>query len=160
MKVYEVIIKKYSEIVKGKKRTISRFLALKAKKEYSDEESSTSGSENKEYAMTMRDFKKFFKIRAKENVLDAEIQITLSENVRSHQETKTKGILLEDPRAITMKKRKRRPKDKTCLMAQASNEARDEMVEREGLSEEEFMLGGGLKMRSMKMMMIRVKSKD
>ncbi|GJY20304.1 hypothetical protein Tco_0392870 [Tanacetum coccineum] len=87
MKVYEVIIKKDSEIVKGK-REQSRSLALMAKKESSDEESLTSRSEDVEYAMAMRDFKKFFKRRAKENVLDAEIQITISENVRSHQEAK------------------------------------------------------------------------
>nr|GFA27979.1 hypothetical protein [Tanacetum cinerariifolium] len=34
---------------------------LKAKKESSDEECSTSGSEDEEYAMAVRDFKKFFK---------------------------------------------------------------------------------------------------
>ncbi|GKF34193.1 hypothetical protein Tco_0107393 [Tanacetum coccineum] len=44
LKVYEVIIKKDSEMVKGK-REQNRSLALKAKKEYSDEDSSTSGSE-------------------------------------------------------------------------------------------------------------------
>nr|GEZ19592.1 alpha/beta hydrolases superfamily protein [Tanacetum cinerariifolium] len=38
-------------------------LALKAKKESSDEECSTSESEDKEYAMTVRDFKNFFKGR-------------------------------------------------------------------------------------------------
>ncbi|GKB88425.1 hypothetical protein Tco_0960697 [Tanacetum coccineum] len=62
LKVYEVIIKKDSEIVKGK-REQSRSLALKAKKESSDEKSSNSGSEDEEYAMAMRDFKKFFKRR-------------------------------------------------------------------------------------------------
>ncbi|GJR21989.1 hypothetical protein Tco_0970516 [Tanacetum coccineum] len=45
-RVYEVIIKKDSEIVKGK-REQSRPLALNAKKESSDEESSTSDSEEK-----------------------------------------------------------------------------------------------------------------
>ncbi|GJT67922.1 hypothetical protein Tco_1019402 [Tanacetum coccineum] len=62
LKVYEVIIKKDSEMVKGK-RGQSRSLALKAKKESSDEDSSISDSEGKEYAMAMRDFKKFFKRR-------------------------------------------------------------------------------------------------
>nr|GEW91810.1 UBN2 domain-containing protein [Tanacetum cinerariifolium] len=62
LKVYEVIIKKDSEIVKGK-REHSRSLTLKAKKESSDEESSTSKSEDEEYAMAVRDFKKFFKRR-------------------------------------------------------------------------------------------------
>ncbi|GKE59377.1 hypothetical protein Tco_1498562 [Tanacetum coccineum] len=38
--------------------------------------------------------------RAKENALDTEIQITLSKNVQSHKETKTKGLLLEDLGAI------------------------------------------------------------
>ncbi|GJV66803.1 retrovirus-related pol polyprotein from transposon TNT 1-94 [Tanacetum coccineum] len=40
-------------------------LALKAKKESSDEECSTSGSEDEEYAMAVRDFKKFFKRRGR-----------------------------------------------------------------------------------------------
>ncbi|GJX29726.1 retrovirus-related pol polyprotein from transposon TNT 1-94 [Tanacetum coccineum] len=38
---------------------------LKAKKESSDEECSTSGSEDEEYATTVRDFKKFFKRRGR-----------------------------------------------------------------------------------------------
>ncbi|GJU83930.1 zf-CCHC domain-containing protein [Tanacetum coccineum] len=62
LKVYEVIIKKDSEMVKGK-REQNRSLALKAKKESSDEDSSTSNSEDEEYAMAVRDFKKFFKRR-------------------------------------------------------------------------------------------------
>nr|GEW39733.1 zf-CCHC domain-containing protein/DUF4219 domain-containing protein/UBN2 domain-containing protein [Tanacetum cinerariifolium] len=62
LKVYEVIIKKDSEMVKGK-RDQKRSLALKAKKESSDEGSSTSDSEDEEYAMAVRDFKKFFKRR-------------------------------------------------------------------------------------------------
>ncbi|GKE36390.1 hypothetical protein Tco_1459795, partial [Tanacetum coccineum] len=43
----------------------SRFLALKAKKESSDEESSTFGSEDEEYTMAVRDFKNFFKRRGR-----------------------------------------------------------------------------------------------
>ncbi|GJW00868.1 zf-CCHC domain-containing protein [Tanacetum coccineum] len=61
-KVYEVIIKKDSEMVKGK-REQKRSLALKAKKESSDEDTSTSDSEDEEYAMAVRDIKKFFKRR-------------------------------------------------------------------------------------------------
>ncbi|GJW16738.1 zf-CCHC domain-containing protein [Tanacetum coccineum] len=64
LKVYEVIIKKDSEMVKGK-REQNRSLALKAKKESSDEDSSTSDSEDEEYAMTVRDFKKIFKRRGR-----------------------------------------------------------------------------------------------
>ncbi|GJS72652.1 hypothetical protein Tco_0705493 [Tanacetum coccineum] len=61
LKVHEMIIKKDSEIVKAKVERKS--FALKAKKESSDEECSTSGSEDEEYAMAVRDFKKFFKRR-------------------------------------------------------------------------------------------------
>ncbi|GKD15973.1 hypothetical protein Tco_1205131 [Tanacetum coccineum] len=64
LKVFEVIIKKDSEMVKGK-REQSRSLALKAKKESSDEDSSTSDSKDEEYAIAVRDFKKFFKRRGR-----------------------------------------------------------------------------------------------
>ncbi|GJU67152.1 retrovirus-related pol polyprotein from transposon TNT 1-94 [Tanacetum coccineum] len=63
LKVHEMIIKKDSEIVKEKVERKS--LALKAKKESSDKECSTSGSEDEEYAMAVRDFKKFFKRRGR-----------------------------------------------------------------------------------------------
>ncbi|GKC52283.1 hypothetical protein Tco_1075028 [Tanacetum coccineum] len=59
LKVHEMIIKKDSKIVKAKGERKS--LTLKARKEFSDEECSTSGSEDKEYAMAVRDFKKSFK---------------------------------------------------------------------------------------------------
>ncbi|GKE78101.1 hypothetical protein Tco_1544221, partial [Tanacetum coccineum] len=64
LKVYEAIIKKDSKMVKGK-REQNRSLALKAKKEFSDEDSSTFDSEDEEYAMAVRDFKKFFKRRGR-----------------------------------------------------------------------------------------------
>ncbi|PWA94885.1 hypothetical protein CTI12_AA055610 [Artemisia annua] len=64
LKVHEVIIKKDSEMVKGK-REQSKSMALKAKKDSSDEEYSTSESDDEEYAMAVRDFKKFFKRRGR-----------------------------------------------------------------------------------------------
>ncbi|GKA01460.1 hypothetical protein Tco_0674125 [Tanacetum coccineum] len=63
LKVHEMIIKKDSEIVKAKGERNS--LALKAKKESSDEESLNFGSEDEEFAMAVRDFKKFFKRRGR-----------------------------------------------------------------------------------------------
>ncbi|GJQ95119.1 hypothetical protein Tco_0006258 [Tanacetum coccineum] len=63
LKDHEMIIKKNSEIVKAKVERKS--LALKAKKESSDEECSTFGSEDEEYAKAVRDFKKFFKRRGR-----------------------------------------------------------------------------------------------
>ncbi|GJY05260.1 retrovirus-related pol polyprotein from transposon TNT 1-94 [Tanacetum coccineum] len=62
LKVHELIIKKDSKIVKGKEERNS--LALKAKKESSDEKSSTSGN-LKVLVMAVRDFKKFFKRRGR-----------------------------------------------------------------------------------------------
>ncbi|GKB64050.1 zf-CCHC domain-containing protein, partial [Tanacetum coccineum] len=63
LKVHEMIIKKDSKIVKAKVERKS--LVLKAKKESSDKECSTSSSEDEEYAMAVRDFKKFFKRRGR-----------------------------------------------------------------------------------------------
>nr|GEX48196.1 UBN2 domain-containing protein [Tanacetum cinerariifolium] len=60
---HEMIIKKDFEIVKAKVERKS--IALKAKKESSDEECLTFGSEDEEYAMAVRDFKKFFKKRGR-----------------------------------------------------------------------------------------------
>ncbi|GJV80548.1 retrovirus-related pol polyprotein from transposon TNT 1-94 [Tanacetum coccineum] len=65
LKVHEMIIKKDSEIVKAKGERKS--FALKAKKKSSDEECLTSGSEDEEYAMAVRDFKKFFKRRGSDS---------------------------------------------------------------------------------------------
>ncbi|GJV64885.1 hypothetical protein Tco_1475713 [Tanacetum coccineum] len=87
LKVYEVIIKNDSEMVKGK-REQNRSLALKAKKELSDEDCSTSDSEDEEYAMAVRDFKKFFKRRGR--------FVISPESVQNYQKTTIKEPLLED----------------------------------------------------------------
>nr|GEZ19633.1 zf-CCHC domain-containing protein/UBN2 domain-containing protein [Tanacetum cinerariifolium] len=63
LKVYEMIIKKDSEIVKAKGER--RSLALKDKKESSDDECSTFESKDEEYAIAVRDFKKIFKRRGR-----------------------------------------------------------------------------------------------
>ncbi|GJU00680.1 retrovirus-related pol polyprotein from transposon TNT 1-94, partial [Tanacetum coccineum] len=56
---------KVTAIEESKDLTSLKPLALKAKKESSDEECSTSGSEDEEYAMAVRDFKKFLKRRGR-----------------------------------------------------------------------------------------------
>nr|GEU72065.1 retrovirus-related Pol polyprotein from transposon TNT 1-94 [Tanacetum cinerariifolium] len=112
LKVHEMFIKKDSKIVKAKGERKS--LALKAKKDSSDEECSTFGSKDEEYSMVVRDFKKFFNRRGRfvrqprndkktfkeaettrttkviGSVLDAEIQIILLENVQNHQKKRAK----------------------------------------------------------------------
>nr|GEV45335.1 UBN2 domain-containing protein [Tanacetum cinerariifolium] len=128
LKVYEEIIKKDFETVKRKKEQ-SRSLELKVKKEVIDEDSSSSDSKDEEYAMVVKEFKKFFKrqgrfvrqlrgdrkhskevemmvmVKVKENVLDVVIQITSLENVQSRQRTTIKEHLLEEHGA-TMEKMK------------------------------------------------------
>ncbi|GJW26987.1 hypothetical protein Tco_0040798 [Tanacetum coccineum] len=56
LKVHKVVTEKDSEIYRGKKERI-KSISLKAKKESSDDETSTSGSVDKEYAMAVRNFK-------------------------------------------------------------------------------------------------------
>ncbi|GJS43272.1 hypothetical protein Tco_0568315 [Tanacetum coccineum] len=63
LKVYEVVLEKDSEASKVKKEKY-KSLALKARKVSSDKEESCSGSDE-EYAMAVRDFKKFFRRRGK-----------------------------------------------------------------------------------------------
>nr|GFA15366.1 UBN2 domain-containing protein [Tanacetum cinerariifolium] len=60
LKVHEVVMEKDSEIYKGKKEQI-KSISLKAKKESSDDETSTFESDDEEYAMAVRNFKKFFR---------------------------------------------------------------------------------------------------
>nr|GEX97578.1 transposase, Ptta/En/Spm, transposase, Tnp1/En/Spm-like protein [Tanacetum cinerariifolium] len=111
-------------------------LALKAKKESSDEDSSTSDSEDEEYAMAVKEFKKFFKRRGRfvrqprderkslqrsrddkngkseRKCFRCGIQIISSESVQSFQETIIKELLLEEHEVIVAKMRKKRLKTK------------------------------------------------
>ncbi|GJR58035.1 zf-CCHC domain-containing protein [Tanacetum coccineum] len=64
LNVHEVFMEKDSEIYKGKKERVN-CIALKAKKESSDDETSTSGSDDEQYAMAVRNFKKFFRRKGK-----------------------------------------------------------------------------------------------
>nr|GEU39024.1 retrovirus-related Pol polyprotein from transposon TNT 1-94 [Tanacetum cinerariifolium] len=125
-----MIIKKYSEIVKAKVERKS--LTLKAKKESSDEECLTSGCEDEDYAIAVKDFKKFFKRKGKfmrqprndkktfqrsrddkngksdKNALDATTRIILLENVQNHKKIRTKEPSSEVLGVIMMKKIMRR----------------------------------------------------
>ncbi|GKF31401.1 hypothetical protein Tco_0101199 [Tanacetum coccineum] len=64
LKVHELVMEKDSKIYKGKKERV-KVIALKAKKESSDDETSTSESDDEEYAMAVRNFKKFFRRKGK-----------------------------------------------------------------------------------------------
>nr|GEU28825.1 zf-CCHC domain-containing protein/UBN2 domain-containing protein [Tanacetum cinerariifolium] len=64
LKVHEVVMEKHSKIYRGKKGRANS-IALKANKESSDEETLTSISDDEEYAMAIRNFKKFFRRKGK-----------------------------------------------------------------------------------------------
>nr|GEX76345.1 copia protein [Tanacetum cinerariifolium] len=102
LKVYEEVIKEDSKTVESK-REQSRSIALKARKESIDDDSSTSDCEDEEYVMAVRDFKKFFKRRgqfiSKSKGVCWRI---LSNNVKDEEE---------------------KTKDEKCLMVKASNES-------------------------------------
>nr|GEW42954.1 UBN2 domain-containing protein [Tanacetum cinerariifolium] len=106
LKVYEVIIKKDSEIFKGK-RELNRSLTLKAKNESSDEDSSTSDSEDEEYTMAMTRMAK-----EKENALNVKIQIISSDNAQNYQENIIKEPSLVEHGLIAMKMEKKRLRTK------------------------------------------------
>ncbi|GKD32540.1 retrovirus-related pol polyprotein from transposon TNT 1-94, partial [Tanacetum coccineum] len=103
LKVQEMIIKKDSKIVKAKGEIKS--LALKAKKESSNEECSTSRSEDEEYAMAVRGFKKFFKRRVSKTTERQEPKSILQRFLGDSGEEGDEKV-----------------KDETCLVAQASIE--------------------------------------
>ncbi|GJV93913.1 retrovirus-related pol polyprotein from transposon TNT 1-94 [Tanacetum coccineum] len=112
LKVHEMIIKKDSKIVKAKVERKS--LALKAKKESSDEECSTSGSEDEEYAMAVRDFKKFFKRRGR-FVRHPRNDKKTFQRSRDNKNGKSE-------RSDSGEKDDEKIQDKTGLVAQAPNE--------------------------------------
>ncbi|GJW76611.1 hypothetical protein Tco_0138293 [Tanacetum coccineum] len=64
LKVYEVVLEKDLEISKNKKEKY-KSLALKARKVLSEEEATSLDCNDEEYAMAVRDFKKFFRRRGK-----------------------------------------------------------------------------------------------
>ncbi|GKG03778.1 hypothetical protein Tco_0314165 [Tanacetum coccineum] len=88
LKVYEEVIKKDFEMVKGKKEQ-SRSLALKVKNEDNHE---AIEKYSKEVEMMVM-------VKVKEHVLDVVIQITSLENVQSRQRTTIKEHLVEEHEA-------------------------------------------------------------
>ena len=64
LKVHEMVMEKDSVIVKSNKKKV-KSIALKARAQSSDDDESSSDSDDEEYAMAVRDFKKFFRRRGK-----------------------------------------------------------------------------------------------
>ncbi|GJV16568.1 zf-CCHC domain-containing protein [Tanacetum coccineum] len=144
LKVHEVVMEKDSEIYKGKKERI-KYITLKAKKESNDDETSTSGSDDEEYAMAVRNVKKFFRRKGKF------VRQPREERKSSRQRDKKKGksdqtcfrcgdpshLIGDCPKIYRNKDQKAfiggswsdsendaedKTNDETCLMAHSSNE--------------------------------------
>nr|GEV81161.1 hypothetical protein [Tanacetum cinerariifolium] len=114
-----MIVKKYSEIVKSKEERKS--LALKAKKKSSDEESLTIGSEDEEYAMAVRDFKKFFKRRGRKCFRSGDPNNLIGEFPKPPKD-KNQRAFVRGFWSDSGEEDDKKAKDETCLMAHASSE--------------------------------------
>nr|GEX08740.1 alpha/beta hydrolases superfamily protein [Tanacetum cinerariifolium] len=119
IKVYQLIIKKDYEIVKGKGER--RSLALKAKKESSDEDSSTFRSQDEEYAMAVRDFKKFFKRRGRKCFRCEDLNHLIGECLKPPRDKNQKDFA-GGSYSDRGEEDDEKDKDEMCLMAQASSE--------------------------------------
>ncbi|GKA95002.1 zf-CCHC domain-containing protein [Tanacetum coccineum] len=124
LKVHEMIIKKDSEIVKAKGERKS--LALKAKKESSDEDFSNSGIEDEVYAMAVRDFKKFFKRRGDRKFFRCGDPNHLIGEYPKPPKDKNQRAFVGGSWSDSGEEDDETVKDKTRLMAQAPNEVRSE----------------------------------
>nr|GFC44851.1 alpha/beta hydrolases superfamily protein [Tanacetum cinerariifolium] len=145
LKVYEVTIKNDSEMVKGKSEQ-NRSLALKAKKESSNEHSSNFDREDREYAMAIKEFKTFFKRqgrfarqprnekksfqRSRSNndgnserkcFRCGDLNHFIGECPKSSRSNNQKAFI-GGAWSDSGKNEKEKAKDETCLVAQASNE--------------------------------------
>nr|GEX25049.1 UBN2 domain-containing protein [Tanacetum cinerariifolium] len=132
LKVHEMIIKKDFEIVQAKVER--KYLALNAKKESSDKECSTSGSEDEEYAMAVRDFKKFFKRRGR-FVRQPQNDKKTFQRSRDDKNDKNQRAFVGGSWSDSGEEDDEKVKHETCLVAQASSEevnkargARDTLV--------------------------------
>ncbi|GJX82733.1 hypothetical protein Tco_0332214 [Tanacetum coccineum] len=93
------------------KREQSRSFAFKAKKESSDEDYSTFDSKDEEYAMAVKEFKKFFKRRGR-------FVRQQCDERKSFQRSRDDKNTWSD----SGKDEEEKTNDETCLVAQASNE--------------------------------------
>ncbi|GKA21143.1 hypothetical protein Tco_0701132 [Tanacetum coccineum] len=103
LKVHEVVMEKDSEIYRGKKERV-KSIALKAKKESSDDETLTSRSDDKEYVMTMRD------------------PNHLVGDYPKPPRNKDQKAFIGGSWSDSENKAEDKTNDETCLMAQSSNE--------------------------------------
>ncbi|GJY93395.1 zf-CCHC domain-containing protein [Tanacetum coccineum] len=136
-------MEKDSEYYKGKKDRI-KSITLKAKKESGDDETSTSGSDDEEYAMAVRNFKKLFRRKGKFVRQPREEKNSFRQRDKKKGKSDRKCFICDDPnhligdcpKSSRNKDQKAfiggswsdsendaedKTNDETCLMAQPSN---------------------------------------
>ncbi|GJX64353.1 hypothetical protein Tco_0298696 [Tanacetum coccineum] len=111
LKVYEVVLEKDLETSRNKKEKY-KSLALKARKVLIEEEATSSDSNDEEYAMAVRDFKKFFRRRGK-------FVRQPHDDKRNFQKLKEDKKKKDDRRCFNEDDSK---KEEICLMAFDDNE--------------------------------------
>ncbi|GJV43237.1 zf-CCHC domain-containing protein [Tanacetum coccineum] len=113
LKVHEVVMEKDSKIYRGKKERI-KSITLKAKKESSDDETSTSGSNDEEYAMAKgkSDWKCFRCVDPNHLIGDCP----------KPSRNKNQKAFIGGSWSDSENDSEDKTNDETCLMAQSSNE--------------------------------------
>ncbi|GJS34060.1 hypothetical protein Tco_0532442 [Tanacetum coccineum] len=112
-------MEKDSKIYKGKKER-AKSISLKAKKESSDDETSTSRSDDKEYAMAVRNIKKLF--RRKGKFVRQPREEKKSFRQRDDKKSKNQKAFVGGCWSDSENEAEDKINDETCLMAQSSNE--------------------------------------
>ncbi|GKA93966.1 hypothetical protein Tco_0815952 [Tanacetum coccineum] len=144
LNVHEVVMEKDFEIYRGKKERV-KTIALKAKKVSSDDETSTSGSDDEEYAMDVRNYKKFFRRKGKFVRQPREEKKSFRKRDEKKGKSERKYFRCGDPNHLigycpkpscnkdqkafiggswsdSKNDAEDKTNDETCLMAQSSNE--------------------------------------
>ncbi|GKB50297.1 hypothetical protein Tco_0901050 [Tanacetum coccineum] len=112
---------KDSAVYKGKKERV-KSIALKAKKESSNDETSTSGSKDKEYAMAIRDFKKFFKRKGRFIRQPCGEKKSFRKTNEKKGKEKDQKTFVGSSWSDSENEDEEKTNEETCLMAQSSNE--------------------------------------
>ncbi|GJZ87841.1 hypothetical protein Tco_0659623 [Tanacetum coccineum] len=119
LKVHEVVMEKDSEFYRGKNERV-KSIALKAKKESSNDETLISKSDDEEYAMAVRNFKKFF--RRKGKFFRCGDPNHLISDCPKPFRNKDQKAFIGGSWSDGENDVKDKTNDETCLMAQSSNE--------------------------------------
>ncbi|GJY72557.1 hypothetical protein Tco_0476260 [Tanacetum coccineum] len=106
----------------SKQKVEQNSITLKAKKESSDEECLTSGSEDDKYAMAVRDFKKLFKRKVIEMLLIAATPNHLIGECLKPPKDKNQRAFVGGSWIDSGEEDNEKVKDETCLVAHVSSE--------------------------------------